>query len=157
MINLLSITGRNPTSGKIHLFPSLNAECFNFLAELIITSQSHDLNSETLLPSFSNCSIKSSDHRFAFSFVAMASRPPLWQIAFWNKFSSPAAIWRLQLQEPADSPKMVIFLGSPPKEEMLVFTHLIAFLWSRRPSFPDDLIWPSVTSSSLRNPRGPNL
>ena len=125
------MTGRNPTSGKIHIFPWLNFECFNFLAVLVINSQSHDFKSETLWPSLLNCSINSSAHWFAFSFVAMASRPPLWQIAFWNNPSSLAAIWRLQLQEPADSPKIVILFGSPPKEEMLSFIahHNQSFSW----------------------------
>lgn len=46
--------------------------------------------------------------------------------------------WGLQtcretLAPPADSPKMVMLLGSPPKAAMFLFTHAMAMCWSRRP------------------------
>ena len=43
------------------------------------------------------------------------------------------AIWELTEKEPADSPKRVMLLGSPPKLEMLRLTQAMAAAWSRRP------------------------
>ena len=64
---------------------------------------------------------------------------------------------KAQLQEPADSPNIVIFSGLPPKASIFFFTHLIASLWSNNPSFPVDGIFPFVISSSFKKPRGPSL
>ena len=43
------------------------------------------------------------------------------------------AMWKLTENDPADSPKMVMLSGSPPKAEMLRLTHWMAAFWSIRP------------------------
>ena len=43
------------------------------------------------------------------------------------------AIWALTEKEPADSPKMVMLVGSPPKAAMLRLTQARAAVWSMRP------------------------
>src|SRR5580658_8533261 len=59
---------------------------------------------------------------------------PLSVMAAWN---SPLAVGETMLAQtlkpPADSPKMVTFLGLPPKAEMFCLTHLSANCWSPRP------------------------
>ena len=46
---------------------------------------------------------------------------------------SGEAICKLTAEEPADSPAIVILLGSPPKKCIFSLTHFIAILWSKKP------------------------
>ncbi|MBP1635330.1 MAG: hypothetical protein H6Q10_1904 [Acidobacteria bacterium] len=59
---------------------------------------------------------------------------PLSPIAFWTSpFASGEATSALTEKDPADSPKIVTFPGSPPKAAMLSCTQRRAATWSSRP------------------------
>ena len=60
--------------------------------------------------------------------------PPLSPMALaMRSFDSGEAMRELTEKEPADSPKTVTLLGSPPKAAMLRWTQARAAAWSRRP------------------------
>lgn len=46
--------------------------------------------------------------------------------------------WKLTLAPPADSPKMVMLSGFPPKERMFLCTQARAACWSQSPKFPEN-------------------
>ena len=59
---------------------------------------------------------------------------PLSPMALWKSpFASGEAMSALTANDPADSPKIVTFAGSPPNAAMLSLTHRSAATWSSRP------------------------
>ena len=59
---------------------------------------------------------------------------PLCTIARWNRPAEPGDwSWLWTLRPPADSPKIVTRVGSPPKKKMLRCTQRSASCWSMRP------------------------
>ena len=67
-------------------------------------------------------------------FLRVPSKDPLSPIAFWKSpRARGVAIWTLTEYEPADSPKIVTFEGSPPKAAMFRWTHRSAAVWSMIP------------------------
>ena len=61
---------------------------------------------------------------------------PLCMIAPRNGTGFGGVVTSLSTDDaPADSPKMVTFFGSPPKEAMLRWTQSNARRWSRKPTF----------------------
>ena len=66
--------------------------------------------------------------------LGVANIAPLSPIALWKSpRASGEAMSALTAKEPADSPKIVTFLGSPPKAAMLSRTHSSAATWSSMP------------------------
>jgi len=60
-------------------------------------------------------------------------------MALWNNPSAAGTASKaVTLMAPADSPKIVTLLGSPPKAAMLSRTHRNAATWSSRPALPDE-------------------
>src|SRR5665647_1149149 len=95
---------------------------------------------ETPALSIYDCPARSaSARRFKFSpgkVVGLGgpNEPPLWEMAPWNNpLASGDAHSMLTAIPPADSPKIVTLLGSPPKLAIFFCTHLRPAIISRRP------------------------
>ena len=152
---LPSAIGANPISGESH-FPLAIIVCFIADASEVICLWSSISKSSIFIPLSFAVLRNNSPHWFPLSLSKYAFIPPLWQIALENKL--PFGLiedCNATLQAPADSPKIVMFSGSPPNSAMFSFTHSIANFWSIKPSLPVDLIAPFETSSSFKNPNGP--
>ena len=74
----------------------------------------------------------SASFRVATFFIPITEplEPIAWANSPWHKGEAMSALTDI---EPADSPTIVMRLGSPPKAAMLSFIHLMAATWSRKP------------------------